>query len=224
MFSGKYKLLIHNDKVFIDRNGDIFTLIINYLRNKQLPQTFINEKQKILFYDELDYWQLPLNSIHSINSFHKDISPLTKLKSSFYFEKNWCAETLDLGSDTKTIRKSHELHGIVFLTPALTDTNSYVKFKVINNSFPVGKSSLLIGLVDKSLYKYENLMSSYWKDCPGSYYWDVWNTKLIKIDKNGQQVYSLVGYGCNVKIELWFLGYIIIHKIKRLSFIKITQI
>ena len=222
MFSGKYKLLIHNDKVFIDRNGDIFTLIINYLRNKQLPQTFINEKQKILFYDELDYWQLPLNSIHSINSFHKDISPLIKLKSSFYFEKNWCAETLDLGSNTKTIRKSHKLHGIVFLTPALTDTNSYVKFKVINNSFPVGKSSLLIGLVDKSLYKYENLMSSYWKDCPGSYYWDVWNTKLIKIDKNGQQIYSLVGYGCNVKIELWFLGYIIIHKIKRLSFIKIT--
>ena len=182
MFSEKFKLPINNGKIFIDRKGDIFTLVINYLRNKQLPQTFINEKQKILFYDELNYWQLPVTPIHS---FSNGTSLLTKLKSSFHFDKNLCAETLDLGSNTKIIRKSHQLHNIVFLTPALTDSNSYVEFKVINNSPPGGKSILFIGLVDKSLYKYENLMSSYWKNCPGSYYWDVWNMKLIKIDKNG---------------------------------------
>ena len=208
MFSGKFNLPTHNGKVFIDRNGDIFTLVINYLRNKQLPQTFVNEKEKILFYEELDYWLLPSNPLHNIvnmNSFNND-TMLTQVKSSFNFDKNWCAETLDLGTNTKIIRKSHELHGIVFLTPALTNTNPYVEFKVVINSPPVGKSSLFIGLVDKSLYKYENLMSSYWKDCPGSYYWDAWNTKLIKIDKNGQQVGSLIGYGCQCENRVTVFG------------------
>jgi hypothetical protein len=60
-----------------------------------------------------------------------------------------------------------------------------------------GKSHLFIGLVDKSRYKYENLVSTFWKDSPSSYYWDVWNTKLIKTDENGIQVGSVSGYGCS---------------------------
>lgn len=39
-------------------------------------------------------------------------------------------------------------------------------------------------------------MSTFWKDCPSSYYWDVWNTKLIKTDENGLQIASIGGYGC----------------------------
>lgn len=69
-----------------------------------------------------------------------------------------------------------------------------------------GKSHLFIGLVDRSKYKYDNLgkityitalVSTFWKDSPSSYYWDVWNTKLIKTDENGIQVGSVSGYGCN---------------------------
>jgi hypothetical protein len=59
-----------------------------------------------------------------------------------------------------------------------------------------GKSHLFIGLVDKSKYKYENLVSTFWKDSPSSFYWDVWNTKLIKTDDNGIQTGSINGYGC----------------------------
>ena len=59
-----------------------------------------------------------------------------------------------------------------------------------------GKSHLFIGLVDKTKYKYENLVSTFWKDSPSSFYWDVWNTKLIKTDENGIQVGSVSGYGC----------------------------
>ena len=39
-------------------------------------------------------------------------------------------------------------------------------------------------------------MSTFWKDSPSSYYWDVWNTKLIKTDDNGSQIGSIGGYGC----------------------------
>lgn len=59
-----------------------------------------------------------------------------------------------------------------------------------------GKSHLFLGLVDKSKYKYDMLISTFWKDSPSSYYWDVWNTKLIKTDENGIQVGAVNGYGC----------------------------
>ena len=59
-----------------------------------------------------------------------------------------------------------------------------------------GKSHLFVGLVDRSKYQYSNLgnlylhfilaiVSTYWKDSPSSYYWDVWMRKLIKTDEAG---------------------------------------
>jgi len=66
-----------------------------------------------------------------------------------------------------------------------------------------GKNHLFVGLVDKSKYKYEHLskfrltlVSTFWKDSPSSYYWDVWNSKIIKTDENGIQISGIGGYGC----------------------------
>lgn len=66
-----------------------------------------------------------------------------------------------------------------------------------------GKNHLFVGLVDKSKYKYDhlsrktnNIVSTFWKDSPSSYYWDVWNSKIIKTDENGIQTFSIGGYGC----------------------------
>lgn len=39
-------------------------------------------------------------------------------------------------------------------------------------------------------------MSTFWKDSPSSFYWDVWNSKIIKTDENGIQISSIGGYGC----------------------------
>lgn len=59
-----------------------------------------------------------------------------------------------------------------------------------------GRSHLFIGLVDKSKYRTENLISTFWKDSPSSLYWDVWSNKLIKTDEKGFQIGSVNGYGC----------------------------
>lgn len=37
MFSGRHKLNMHNGRVFIDRDGDIFCLVINFLRTGKVP-------------------------------------------------------------------------------------------------------------------------------------------------------------------------------------------
>lgn len=59
-----------------------------------------------------------------------------------------------------------------------------------------GSSHLFVGILDKSKYSIENLTSSFWKDSPSSYYWDVWSNKLIKTDDQGNQIGSKSGYGC----------------------------
>jgi hypothetical protein len=37
MFSGRHRLNMHNGRVFIDRDGETFCLIINYLRTGKVP-------------------------------------------------------------------------------------------------------------------------------------------------------------------------------------------
>ena len=183
MFSGRYELPIHNGRVFIDRNGKGFSLLLQYLRNKKIPY-FDNDIDKQYFLDEIDYWNIPDPDI-KINKI-----------SAFEFDKNYCAETLRLEDNGKIINKHNVQHGIVFCKPGMDEENSYIEIKV-NISIPCrGKSHLFIGVVDKSKYKYEHLLSSFWKDSMSSYYWDVWNTKLIKIDENGVQVGTIFGYGC----------------------------
>jgi len=59
-----------------------------------------------------------------------------------------------------------------------------------------GRSNLFVGVVDRSKYVPEQLTSTYWKDSPSSFYWDVWNGKLMKIDENGVQAGIVLGYGC----------------------------
>ena len=184
MFSGNHNLQKHNGRIFIDRDGKTFKLLIQYLRNGKIP-IFEDEKQKQNFNEECDYWQIPINDNNNIN------------KSPFLFDSNWCAETLNIENNGKIIKKQNGQHGIVFCSPGMDKINSYIEFKVIINVPYRGKSHLFLGLVNKKFYKYEHLLSTFWKDSPSSFYWDVWNTKLIKTDDNGIQVGTYTGYGCS---------------------------
>lgn len=43
-----------DDKVFLDRDGETFKLLINYLRNEQeLEPEFDTKNQEVMFYKEL---------------------------------------------------------------------------------------------------------------------------------------------------------------------------
>ena len=59
-----------------------------------------------------------------------------------------------------------------------------------------GRSSLFVGAVDRSKYTNAHLISTFWRDSPSSYYWDVWNGKLVSIDERGNQTGIKPGYGC----------------------------
>ena len=184
LFSGNHTIKKINGRFFIDRDGNTFVKLLEFLRNDTLPN-FENDEQKQNFFEELEYWQIPNNKLF------KNIE-----KSPFVFDTQWCAETLNIEKNGKIIKKNTEQHGIVFCHPQMDDINNYVEFKVSINIPCRGKSHLFLGLVKKTSYRNEQLLSTFWKDCPSSYYWDVWNTKLIKIDDNGTQVGTILGYGC----------------------------
>lgn len=155
--------------------------MIYYLRNKKYPY-FNTPKEKTQFLAELEYWQVP--------------SMEQKAKPNFMFDKEWCALTLYLDANSKIIKKKGIQHGIVFCKPALDKNFPFIEFRVIMKTPCRGRSHLFLGLVDKSVYKYENLISTLWKDSPSSFYWDTWNTKLIRTDENGAQTATMNGYGC----------------------------
>ena len=112
------------------------------------------------------------------------------------FDDHWCASTLRLENDNRTVIKQGSNHGIVFLKIPLTASTPFISFKVNINASSRGKSNLFAGLVDRTNYTQEHLVSTYWKDSPSSYYWDVWSRKLIATDGTGSQTGISTNYGC----------------------------
>jgi predicted ATPase len=60
MFSGRHRVNMHNGRVFIDRDGEAFCMMINFLRSCKIPM-FDSKTKETAFYEELDYWTIPIN-------------------------------------------------------------------------------------------------------------------------------------------------------------------
>jgi len=182
MFSGRHKLREHKGKVFIDRDSEAFCMMISYLRNNKIP-AFLSKAHENLFYEELEYWQIPIdlekNELNQIGEFDPD----------------WCANTLKLENNT-LVRKHGPQHGVVFCKYPFDTNRTYIEFRITMNIHVRGRSSLFVGVVDRTKYRPELLTSTFWKDSPSSFYWDVWNGKLIKVDENGSQTGLALDYGC----------------------------
>ena len=93
MFSDPHKLETHKGRIFIDRNGEAFCMMISYLRNNKLP-SFANKAEEEAFYHELEYWKIPLR-----------IKPRNE-KAAAEFDPRWCAITLHLEGNNSFVRKN----------------------------------------------------------------------------------------------------------------------
>jgi hypothetical protein len=58
MFSGRHEIAERNGRKFIDRDGQAFSSMVSYLRNRKIP-TFKDTKEEENFYQELEFWQIP---------------------------------------------------------------------------------------------------------------------------------------------------------------------
>ena len=59
MFNGMHELKKINEEVFLDRDGNTFNHLINYLRNNRdvFPE-FTDPNEEIHFFKELDWWKI----------------------------------------------------------------------------------------------------------------------------------------------------------------------
>ena len=198
------------NKIVIEREPKNFLNIISYLRNDKYPN-FKDDKEYQNFLDELDFWQIPLN-INEINKYKRNI---------FIFDEKWCAKTIDIDKNYPyMLTKFNQQHGIVFCTPCISEENPYIEFKISFQSTCKNKNMVYVGLVDKAKYKLDNLTSTYWRDCPSSNYWDIWNMKLIKIDENGVQIGCSTGYGCQCQTDETIIGIKYDYENRTVSFYK----
>lgn len=138
----------NNQKINIYRDYTIFNLLIYYIRNNENLPFFDNKEQEALFYQELDYWNIPLK--HNLSN--------DKL---FSFDSDWCASTLLLNKNCNKIEKHDGQHGIVFLKQQLNAYMNYIEFKVNIRVPSSGTSHLFIGLIDKKFHKKEYLSKFY---------------------------------------------------------------
>lgn len=188
---------VETSRIFVDRDGEAFCMMLSYLRSGKTPM-FDSRVQEDAFYRELEHWQIPIGG--ALRQDH----PKTNA-----FDPHWCAGTFHLEAGNSLVRKNgtqithtHDPiglpHGVVFCRLPLDEANPQVEFRIVS-AVPIqprGKSSLFVGAADRSKYVPGQLVSTFWKDSPSSYYWDVWNDKLIAIDERGGQRGVATGYGC----------------------------
>lgn len=58
MFSGRHTLKKDNDAVFLDRDADVFSMVISYLRNGLSYPTVEEKVLRERFEKEIDFWML----------------------------------------------------------------------------------------------------------------------------------------------------------------------
>jgi hypothetical protein len=60
MFSGMHELKTINEEVFLDRDGQTFLHLVNYLRNdREVFPDFMDRNDEIHFFKELEFWKIP---------------------------------------------------------------------------------------------------------------------------------------------------------------------
>ena len=205
-FSGLSPIPMTGDKLFIDRDGEQFVNLVNFLRTGKFPIMKSREEEN-RFKDELNFWKI---SVQEKQLFVKH----------FEFDPEWCAPTLNLSEDNIILKKNNPNHGVVFCKSFLDEYNPYIQFKVKINIPYKEKSQLFLGLVNKSKYKLSNLSSKLWRDSPSSYYWDIWDSTLIKTNENGTRVGDRKGYGCIYTEKEIILGIKFDHVKRTVSFYK----
>ena len=207
MFSGRHPVTYHKGKAFVDRDGEPFTHMINFLRTQQVP-VFTSRMQEAKFYEELDFWGIPSDLPNSYID-----------QSLRAFDEDWCASTLFLDNQNTSLRKIGNTHGMAFGANSLCAKCPYIEFKISISAPSNTGSHVFVGVVDKSKYNSSHLESTLWKDAPSSWYWDVWSTKLIKTDENGLHT-VVTGYGCDCEEDETTIGIFYDSRAKELSFYK----
>ena len=195
-FSGKIKLPSFKGKIFIDREPQPFINLINFLRTGKFP-VFENFEEEKLFFDELNFWKISINNNNNNNL------------NQFYFDCDLCSNSINFINNKKIIKTNSNKNAIAIINNNFDFYNNFIEFKIkINKKNSNKKKQILIGLINKNNFNIENLNKNLNKnfDFSNSFYWDVFNKKLIKTNEFGNKIDYFFGYGCDCENDEFYLG------------------
>jgi hypothetical protein len=154
-------------RIFIDRESESFKLLLYYLENNKLPKFKGNIEEK-KFFNEVNYWKIPIH-----------ISSKNILK----FNSEFCPHIFTLDKKCQILSKSNMNHGIVLLNKKLTALTPYIEFNVCLN-IPNKNRKILLALIDEKKIEKSDLNKSFENSVPFAFYWDLFNEKIVKANKN----------------------------------------
>ena len=136
MFSGRYEIRKHNERYFIDRDGNVFVCLVNflslnliYLGSGKFP-VFKTKIEETNFIEELEFWQI---------NYKQDCTTIIKIdEANIEFDPDWVANTLILDHNNTLVKKQSNYlnyfldlqHGIVFSKLPMDIYNNIIEFRV----------------------------------------------------------------------------------------------
>ena len=156
-----------NGHIFLDRESQSFKLLMYYLDKNRLPK-FKNSLEEKKFFAEIKYWEIPMH----ISS-----------KNILRFNPDFCPYFFNLDKKNQILKKSNSNHGIVLLNKKLTALTPYIEFTLSLNNVNHNKK-IFLALVDESKIEKNDLNKSFENNVPFVFYWDLFNEKIVKINKN----------------------------------------
>ena len=166
------KIPKRNNHIFLDRDYNIFMQLLDYLKTEKIPK-FNNQYEKNNFFDELNYWGINLK---------------IEKKEPLIFDSNYCPNYFMVNKNNNILQKANKSRGIVLLKRQLNLNNPFIEFYISMKNI-YNNNKIYLALIDSMKFKPKYINSSFDKDVPYVFRWDIFGNKLSR--KNGEKTKNL---------------------------------
>ena len=171
-FSFLDKVPKRNNHIFLDRDYNTFIQLLDFLKTEKIPN-FNNQQEKNDFFDELIYWGIKLN---------------IDTKNPLIFDSNYCPSYFIVNKNNNILQKANQLRGIVLLKRKLYLNNPFIEFYISMKNI-YNNNKIYLALIDLIKFKPKYITSSFDKDVPFVFLWDIFGNKIYR--RNGEKTKNL---------------------------------
>ena len=171
-FTSLEKIPKRNNHYFLDRNHETFLQVLDFIKTEKVPN-FLKNKGKKEFLDELSYWGIDIKIEENEN---------------LIFDKNFCPKYFILNKNNNILQKGNHYSGIVLIKRQLNYNNPYIEFYISIGNLN-SNHKIYFALVDANKFKSKHVNSSFNKNVPFVFLWDIFGNKLFK--PNGDKIKNM---------------------------------
>ena len=162
-FSCMNKIPKRNNHIFLDRNYNTFSQLLEYIKTENIPK-FNNDIEKNNFFDELNFWGIKLK---------------IEKKELLIFDPNFCPNFFTINKNNNILQKKNKLKGIVLLKRKLSLNNPFIEFYISMVNL-YNNNKIYLALIDPVKFKPKYISSSFDKEVPYVFLWDIFGNKIYR--------------------------------------------